>query len=205
MRHAYGNADGDSNSDANADANADSYSDAYGYTDGDSHVHANGDRDGDTYTDSNSYSHGNGHGYSNTDGNSHSAAETNPDTTAKSDTAAAALIPEGAVIGKTGTRETTSRVPGLKWINAQRSSWPFPEKRGDGAYALARSSRDCGRKQNRKFPLVSRAVLQEVRLRHCIAFDRWPTAKSDPIRSEPIVGRAPRRTPIKNLAFHVCV
>jgi hypothetical protein len=159
MRHANCDANSHSNGHIHANGDADSYSDAYGYTDGDSHVHANGDSDGDTYTDSNSYSYGDGYGYGNTDGNSHSAAEAYTDAEAASHSAAAALIPEGAVIGKTGTRETTSRVPGLKWIDAQRSSWPFPEKRRDGAYALARSSRDCGRKQNRKFPLVSRAVL----------------------------------------------
>ena len=35
-------------------------------------------------------------------------------------------------------------------------------------------------------------------MRHRIAFDRWPAAKSDPIRGEPIVARL-CHTPIKDL------
>src|SRR6266446_1683455 len=79
MRHAYGYANGDTYADANADSH--------------------GDGNGDAYTDANTDSHG----YGNTDGNSHSAAETKPDTKAASDTAATSLALVENL--KAGTRE----------------------------------------------------------------------------------------------------
>ena len=155
MRHAYGNAYGHANTDFNANGDADSYSDAYGYTDGDSHGHG----DANANADSHSY------GHFNTDSNAYACGQTYADAQAAADDSSAGAALIGTFKGGNSRNQFASSPP-----EADRSSfvgrfcetpfsWPFRQKRRDGAYALARSSRDCGRKQNTKLPLISRAVL----------------------------------------------
>jgi hypothetical protein len=118
-RDANGNAHTDSN--ANSHGNGNAYTDGngycdsngYAYTDSYAYCDSNGDSNGDGDGDSNGYAYADSYAY--VDAYAYDSAETNPDTEATSDTAAS---PIGATRSDcAGTREKTSRVPSLTWID----------------------------------------------------------------------------------------
>src|SRR5439155_23183881 len=91
-----------------------------------------------------SYAHGDGH--LNTDPNAYARGQTYADAQAAADASSAGAALIGTLNGGNSRSQFASSPPEAdRRATASRSDRvaAIPEKRGDGAYALTRSSRDC--------------------------------------------------------------